>query len=341
MLYIITIDDDVLQMFGIFLWRASVIFQRKSRNCGATVQESGDFRHQGAVDDPTVAVLAGCYLAWAAGTTILYAHVPLLGFLLTLLATALHASLQHEALHGHPTRMRWLNEALVFPALGLCFPYGRFRDLHLAHHHDEFLTDPYDDPESNYLDPAVWQGLPRWRQRVLRFNNLLIGRMLVGPAVGLVSFVRADLQAIRNGDLAVLRDWLLHLAGVALVLWWLIAVAAMPVWAYLLAAYGAMSVLKIRTYLEHRAHELARGRTVIIEGGGLLPFLFLNNNLHVVHHMRPAVAWYKLPALYRDARDDYQRRNDGYVFRSYAEVFRRFFLKAKDPVPHPLWRGRD
>ena len=31
---------------------------------------------------------------------------------------------------------------------------------HLAHHRDAMLTDPYDDPESNYLDPAVWAGEP-------------------------------------------------------------------------------------------------------------------------------------------------------------------------------------
>ncbi len=33
--------------------------------------------------------------------------------------------------------------------------------MHMAHHRDAILTDPYDDPESNYLDPAVWARLPR------------------------------------------------------------------------------------------------------------------------------------------------------------------------------------
>jgi fatty acid desaturase len=39
-------------------------------------------------------------------------------------------------------------------------PYLRFRDTHLAHHHDPNLTDPYDDPESNFQDPAVWARTP-------------------------------------------------------------------------------------------------------------------------------------------------------------------------------------
>ena len=36
-------------------------------------------------------------------------------------------------------------------------------------------------------------------------------------------------------------------------------------------------------------------------------------------------------------RERYLAVNDGYVYRSYGEVFRRYFWRAKDPVPHPLW----
>ena len=112
----------------------------------------------------------------------------------------------------------------------------------------------------------------------------------------------------------------------------------MPLPAYIAAAYGALSVLKIRTFLEHCAHERARGRTVIVEDRGPLAFLFLNNNLHVVHHMHPRVPWYRLPALYAARRRRFREINEGYVYRSYAEVFRRHFWRAKDPVAHPLWR---
>ena len=77
----------------------------------------------------------------------------------------------------------------------------------------------------------------------------------------------------------------------------------MPWWAYLLAAWIGHALLKIRTYLEHRAHEAPRARTVIIEDRGPLALLFLNNNLHVVHHCHPAVPWYRLPAtLCREPR---------------------------------------
>jgi len=108
------------------------------------------------IEWPTLLLLVAVYGLWAAGTTWAAGLSLPLAIVVTALAIAQFSSLQHEVLHGHPFRSRLLNEALVFPALTVVVPYGRFRDLHLAHHHDPSLTDPYDDPESNYLDPAVW-----------------------------------------------------------------------------------------------------------------------------------------------------------------------------------------
>jgi fatty acid desaturase len=289
----------------------------------------------GPVEWPTLALLIATYLIWGLGTTVVYGWSPVLAIVVTGIAIGQFSSLQHEILHGHPFRLCALNEALGTPALTLTVPYGRFRDTHLAHHHDPILTDPYDDPESNYLDPKVWVRLARWQQVLLRLNNTLLGRITLGPIVGNFLWLRGEWALIRAGDRAVIRDWLLHLAGLVPVVVWL-WVAAMPWWAYLLAAWIGHGLLKIRTFLEHRAHEAARARTVIVEDRGPLAFLFLNNNLHVVHHMHPAVPWYRLPALYAANKDHYLRRNDGYVYRSYAQIFRAHLLRAKDPVPHPL-----
>ena len=293
--------------------------------------------HRPAIEWPTLAMLALCYGSFVLGTTWAAALFLPLGVALTTLAIALHSSLTHEVLHGHPFRNRLLNDLTVFPAIGLAIPYLRFRDTHLAHHQDAILTDPYDDPESNYLDPAVWQDMPRWARGLRRFNNTLLGRLLIGPALGQVCFMRTDWRAIRAGDRAVLAGWLWHIPAVALALWWMLSVSQLPVWAYLLSAYMGLSILKIRTFLEHQAHERARGRTVIVEDHGPLAWIFLYNSLHVVHHMHPRVAWYNLPRLFRENRDRYLSRNDSYHYRSYAEIFRRHFWRSKDPVPHPLW----
>lgn len=283
----------------------------------------------------TVALLVVCIAALGVGVWAL-SSVPLVASVVVVLALVLHASLSHEVLHGHPFPSRRVNEALVVVNPGLFIPYIRFRDTHLAHHQDANLTDPYDDPESNYVDPDVWARLPLWRRRVLMWNNTLLGRMVVGPAVAQIAFCAGDVRAIRNGDRQVLWGWAVHLPGVALVLS-LVTLSPMAVWHYLLCCYGAVSILKIRTFLEHQAHARARGRTVIVEDRGLLAFLFLNNNLHVVHHMHPRVAWYRLPALYRAHKARYLGCNEGYRYGSYREVMARYVLRAKDPVAHPLW----
>lgn len=290
------------------------------------------------VEWPTLCLVVVCHGGWAFGTTVLAETSLALAMAVVLLTTVLHSSLSHEMCHGHPFRSRFWNAALVFPALSVTVPYLRFQDTHLAHHRDARLTDPYDDPESNYLDPAVWRELPAGMQALLRFNNLLAGRMLIGPLLGTLAFVAQDLRLILAGDRRVALGWGLHLPAVALVLWWMLAVASLPVWAWAICVYAALSILKIRTFLEHRAHEAAEGRTVIIEDRGLLAFLFLNNNLHAVHHAHAGVPWYCLPRTYHADPQRYLRRNGGYRYPSYAEVFRRYFWQAKDPVPHPLWR---
>lgn len=289
-------------------------------------------------DWPTIWLFCGCIGIWTLALTLPPGWAGV-SFILLVLALALHSSLSHELIHGHPFGSPRAATAFGLIQPGLFVPYLRFKRLHLAHHNDPDLTDPYDDPETNYLDPAVWQRLPRFVQLVLNANNSLLGRMVLGPLIGMVAFVRADLKRIVMGDRDVATAWLAHLPGVGLVIW-LVALSPVPLGLYLAACYGAMSILKIRTFLEHRADERASGRTVVVEDRGILALLFLNNNYHVVHHMHPDVSWYHLPALYRAHRARYLRRNGGYVYRSYAQVFAQFLLRRKDPVAHPLWQAK-
>ena len=290
------------------------------------------------VEWPTLALMVATYAGWVT-TTLYFDHmgpwvaVPLLALILTM-----HSSLQHEATHGHPLPSTRASQAMVWPGVGLFIPFARFRDLHIAHHRDSNLTDPHDDPESNYFDPDHFYALPAWWRVVLVFNNTLLGRFVLGPLVGMNGFYRTEIQRIRQGEPGVARAWIVHGLTLLPILAWLLAVSSTPLWAYVLAAYAALSILKIRTFVEHQAHEMSSARSVIIEDRGPLAFLFLNNNLHSVHHAHPQVAWYDLPMLYRQRRDEYLRRNRGYRFPSYLSVAARFLVRPKDPVPHPFLR---
>ena len=99
---------------------------------------------------------------------------------------------------GIPQRSRSLNEALVYPAVGLLVPYRRFRDTHLKHHKNENLTDPYDDPESWYLAERDWSDLSRLMRRVLLVNATLLGRFVIGPALATWGLIRNDWQEARD-----------------------------------------------------------------------------------------------------------------------------------------------
>lgn len=262
----------------------------------------------------------------------LWVTMPILTIILTL-----HSSLQHEVLHGHPFKNALINEALIFVPVGLFIPYRRFRDTHLQHHFDPKLTDPYDDPESNYLDPKVWAKLGVFLQTLFRFNNTLAGRMTVGPAIGLWAFYRTDWRHLAKGERSVILAYFLHAAGMGPLFWWLTNVSTMPIWAYFCCAYSGLSLLKVRTFLEHRAHEKVLARTVIIEDRGFFALLFLNNNFHLVHHTHPKLAWYKLPAHYDQRKEVFLDRNQSYSYPSYIAIFRKYFFRTKDPVPHPIW----
>ncbi|MBE7185252.1 MAG: fatty acid desaturase [Methylobacterium mesophilicum] len=290
-----------------------------------------------AVEWPTVMLSLACYGLWI-GALMIWQDYLIVAVLFLGVTLAMQSSLMHEACHGHPTRKAWLNELFVALPIGLIFPYRRFKALHLRHHADERLTDPFEDPESYYR--ARWQHetLPLWLQRLLHINNTMLGRFVIGPWLGTAGFVSSELRLLRAGDRAVRRAWLLHGLGLLLVLPFVTLVSEMPLWLYALGpVWIGQSLISVRTFAEHQWSERPDGRTLIVERS---PFglLFLNNNLHLVHHKNPTVAWYRLPMLFRERRGEWIRMNDGYVFPNYWSLFRAFALKAKEPVVHPILR---
>jgi fatty acid desaturase len=297
-----------------------------------------NLEHARAVEWPTIALAGFCYLAWFSLGYFLYSSMPLLALLLMAFTVALHSSLQHEVLHGHPTRQALMNEALVFLPLGLFYPFRRFKVLHLTHHNDERLTDPYDDPESYYRSAMDWEQIPGWLKRVLEVNNTMLGRFLLGPALMSGGFAWSEIQRMRKGERRVLVAWLLHFIGMIPVYLVVTLLFQMPFWLYVMVpAYFGLSLITIRTYAEHRWSETPEGRTIIVERSPL-GLLFLNNNLHLVHHKNPTTPWYDLPRLFTERRAEWVAMNEGYVFKGYMDLFRTYGLKRKEANVHPKFR---
>ena len=106
----------------------------------------GDSRKIQAIEWPTVLLIIACYAAWVGAAVLLWPSYPILALTVLGVLLAMQSSLMHEAAHGHPTRKGWINELLVGLPVGLVYPFRRFKALHLRHHADERLTDPFDDP---------------------------------------------------------------------------------------------------------------------------------------------------------------------------------------------------
>lgn len=284
---------------------------------------------------PTIGVAVVTYglfglLTWHHAALPWWLLLPLGGCLV-----CLHGSLQHEAVHGHPTPWRAVNEALVFPSLWLWMPYRRYRELHLRHHATEHLTDPIDDPESYYVTAQAWQRRGPIGRALLWVQNTVPGRLLLGPLSGTLSYWRSDIALALKGAPGLALPWLLHLVGTALVLVWTAVICGMPVIDYiLLFVYPGMSLTLLRSFLEHQAHREAGNRTVIIEAGPFFSFLFLNNNLHALHHAAPGAPWYELPREFRRHRAQLLAANGGYRYSGYGEIIARYLFRPKEAPAH-------
>ncbi len=289
-----------------------------------------------SIEWPTLTLIAGVYagiasITWFFWSIPVWIAIPVAAYLI-----ALHSSLQHEALHGHPTRSAAINEALVFLPFLLTIPYRRYKTTHLQHHHDERLTDPYDDPESFYLSQYKWETTPGPLKALFRINNTLLGRLAVGPALVTILFWFSEARMAVRSPNVFWAAWLPHLAGMAVVIIWMVEICGIPFWLYAFGiAYPGMSLILLRSFAEHQAREDSDHRTVVVEASPVFGLLYLNNNLHFAHHKYPRAPWYRLPGIYRQEAAEILKRNGGYYFAGYGEVFRRYFLRTKEPVAHP------
>lgn len=284
------------------------------------------------IDWPTIAVAAVIYGGWLA-LTYWHALLPLPVLIVAGgLVVAWQGSLQHETIHGHPTRWRRLNDAIGAIPLSLYLPYAIYRRSHLAHHGCGAVTDPVADPESRYhRGHAVARGLAA-------VQATLLGQLLAGPAILVPRFLAGEAARLWRTPVAWARDWLPHLIGLVALVAWLRHVDLSPATYALAFVYPGIALTLLRGYAEHRADLATTAHAAIVERGGFFALLFLNNNLHVAHHERPGLAWHRLPAYHRAHRARFVAEG-GRIYRGYGEVMRRFALRPHDDLHHPAHRG--
>lgn len=288
---------------------------------------------------PTLVVLAGF---WAALVAVIATHHrvpwPLTVVALGLLG-ALHVSLQHEAIHGHPTPSQRLNEALVAVPTMLWLPYPEYRDSHRLHHRVR-LTTPGVDPESHFVDQYSWDRSGRVWHRVLRANRTLLGRMVIWPGVAMFRTVRAGIRGSLRST-RVLQTWLAHLGLSALTIYLVCAVGGLPWWEFVVGfTYGGLSLTYLRSFAEHLPVDDGT-MSAMVHSNPFWSLVFLNNNLHHTHHALPDLAWFRLPAQVAAQDSDRLAAGGAGLYRGYAEIARRFLTRPIAPPVHPGWYGTE
>jgi fatty acid desaturase len=231
---------------------------------------------------------------------------------------------------------KWLRFAVVFPPIGLWFPFPLYRKSHRRHHRDEDLAIPGVDTESYYVRKEDWNRMnPVWRG-LLMFNQTLLGRLAIGPLLRLRLLAIREFARARGGDRSHLPHWAIHAVAVALLFGFISGVCKFPWWQYvLLVAYPGMSLGLLRAFHEHRAAVDPRHRTASVESNFVFGMLFLYNNLHVVHHRKPAMPWYEIRRYYRENRADLLLANGEFVYSGYGAMARKFLLVPVFKPVHP------
>ncbi len=305
------------------------------------MEKSGQHSGIAQIEWQTVALITVSYMVWTLLLVFSNTLHPAVWVVVSAINITLFLSITHEIVHGHPTRSNFINSLAILLPIGWSFPYERFRDTHIEHHETDELTDPFDDPESWYLAHHDWITRSTIARAVLRFNNTLFGRMLIGPLIGLSRFYTSEISLIINDERQtryLLAVWIKHLFLCGVLAWIVTSYSSVALWQLLVSIYMGHSFLLIRTFLEHQAAPDHSERTVIIEQICPIAALFLFNNYHFVHHDRPHIPWYQLPFEFRQNREAYLAKNGAYLYRSYMQIFRKYFFHAKEPVKHPFLR---
>lgn len=285
---------------------------------------------------PTWGILLLVYGSWFGVVHYWQQLGPWLGAPLLVLATTWYLSLQHELIHGHPTRWPRLNQLFGLLPLAVWYPYGLYRDSHIQHHRDDRLTLPAEDPESYYFSRAQWQRWPILLPLLAKVRNTLMGRIALGPALDIVTALASALKAILAGELCTLAMWLVHGALLVAVLAWLQTQGVSAGFYLLAVSYPALGLTKVRSFYEHRAVEAPQARSIINEASWPWRLLFLNLNYHLVHHDLPGLPWYGLRKVYLAERQAYRQRSQGFVVQGYGNWLAEYAVTPIAVEVHPF-----
>jgi beta-carotene hydroxylase len=241
----------------------------------------------------TLALATGALALWA--TSVVLGVMGLIPAPLAVLGAALGAYVSftpmHDAAHRAVGRSRTLNAVVGrLAAVPLMGPFQAFRYMHLEHHKHTNEADG-SDPD-RYSGSGRWWLLPlRWVTQDLHYYVVYAGRLRRRPRAEAIEVV-ATIVALYGTAIGLI------IAGYG-------ADVALYV---LLPPRIAITFLALAfDYLPHAPYAATRkedrfAATRIIDHAWLTPVM-LGQNYHLVHHLYPAVPWYRYGRVWSARRD--------------------------------------
>jgi fatty acid desaturase len=241
----------------------------------------------------TLALSAACLSVWVGSLLALateslpaYVTVPLS----TVAAFATFTPL-HDASHQALARSRWVNEVVGrLAAIPLLFGvFGAFRYLHLEHH--KFTNEPERDPDHWVALGPSWLLPLRWM--TIEYPYITMYRRRLRPAKRIERF---ELRTALPLLVAVIAVASYMGYGRAVLFGW-----------YLPAKVAAFLLAYAFDYLPHRPHlvpaRVDRFRATIVQSDPWRTPLLLYQNYHLIHHLYPAIPFYRYSRVWRAQRE--------------------------------------
>ena len=231
---------------------------------------------------PTLA-LAGCTLTvWGFA---LVSNLPYgLSFILTCITAYICFTPMHDATHSSTSRHGWFNQLLgTMVGIPLMAPFTAFRVIHLQHH--KHTNEALYDPDRWSGTGPTWLLPVKWLTQDLHYYWFYF------------IFLKRPLKE----RLSVCAELLLIGAftfGLAQIIGW----QAILYYFILPARLASAALAFAFDYLPHVPHQtpakVDRFAATRIMLNPIFNYLFLNQNYHLVHHLYPAVPFYRYPVAW-------------------------------------------
>jgi len=240
----------------------------------------------------TLLLFIGCVILWCCSLLLyLQGVIPIvLALILSTIAAFASFTPMHDSAHRSVSRLRWINELVGrINTILLFVPFPGLRYVHQEHH--QHTNNKEKDPDYwSGLEPS-WMRPFRWLTQDLHYYSFYLKTMH-----------RCSRSERWESLLTAICLWIVVItfcfigyAKVVLILWVLPARIAVATLAYSF------------DYLPHKPHKITviedPYKATIIRPSWLLTVLLLYQNYHLIHHLYPAVPFYRYAKVWCSQKD--------------------------------------